>query len=50
MSRKINQDIPMYQFIYQDYYNEVFSRYLHEPEMQITYIGDDVAYNVEKIL
>ena len=48
MSRKKNQDIPVYQL--KDYNNEVISGYFYEPEMQISYIGDDVVYKVEKIL
>ena len=47
MSRKNNQDIPMYQL--KDYNNDVIRGYFYEPEMQHSYIGDDV-YKVEKIL
>ena len=48
MSRKKNQDIPMYQL--KDYNNDDISGYFYEPEMQISYIGDDVVYKVEKTL
>ena len=48
ISRKKNQDIPMYQL--KDYNNDIISGYFYEPEMQISYIGDDVVYKVEKIL
>ena len=47
MSRKKNQDIPIYQL--KDFNNDIIGGYLYEPEMQISYKGDDV-YKVEKIL
>ena len=43
MSRKKIQDIPMYQL--KDYNNDIISGYFYEPEMQISYIGDDGRKN-----
>ena len=37
----------MYQL--KDYNNDI-RRYFYEPEMQISYIGDDVVHKVEKIV
>ena len=48
MSRQKNQDTPMYQL--KDYYNDVIRGFFYEPELQSSYLGDDVVYKVEKNL
>ena len=38
----------MYQL--KDYNNDVIRGNFYEPKLQISYLGDDVVYKVEKIL
>ena len=48
IDRKLNQDIPMYQI--KDYQNEVITSFFYEPELQLTFLDENMIYKIEKIL
>ena len=47
IDRKLNQDIPMYQL--KDYQNEVITSFFYEPELQLTFLDENMIYKIEKI-